>query len=140
VAALILETRGRVLEEWPYLHMGQYAMVRRGGMTAWNLGRVGAFPIRMREPQAFPVVDVFRAREFEYAVHGRAYQFLLVRDDDGGGSARLLPEGAAKITFSRGRWRVYRCGDHLTPPPPPSYNPPFPRTEGRRTDSRQESS
>jgi len=107
VMALVFDPRGAVLDKWPYLHAGQYAMVRRGGMTAANLGRVPVFPIRLREAPAYPSVDAFRPGDFRWETMGSAYDYFLLRSP-GEWRARLFPAEAVESVFERGEWVVLR--------------------------------
>jgi hypothetical protein len=107
VAPLMFDPRGAVLEQWPYLHIGQYAMVRRGGMTAFNLGRVAAFPIRLRDARSWPHTDVFRPRDFRFDVLGSHYDYFLLRGA-GPSRDRLFRPGTVDPVFDRGGWTVLR--------------------------------
>jgi hypothetical protein len=111
VMPLVFENRGRVLEPWPYLHLGQYAMVRRGGVTAANLGRYAPFPIRLLDPKSLPALDPFRPGDFRFETMGGGYDYFLVR---GAPPASLFPPGAAERVFSRGDWELYA---HAKAPP-----------------------
>jgi hypothetical protein len=107
VMPLLFDPRGRVLDRWPYLHFGQYAMVRRGGMTAANLGRVPVFPIRLRDAASFPHVDAFRPGDFRWETMGNAYDYFLLRSP-GESKARLFPAEAVESVFESGEWIVLR--------------------------------
>ena len=106
VFPLVFDPRGHVLEGWPYLHAGQYAMVRRGGMTSANLGRVPVFPVRLRDLKA-PHVDAFRPADFRFETMGGAYDYFLLRAA-GGWERRLFPPEAVERVFARGDWVVLR--------------------------------
>jgi hypothetical protein len=95
-----------VFTRWPYLHFGQYAMVRRGGLASANLGRIGAFPIRMKQAHEYPMIDVFRPEDFRYSENGRMYDFFLSRAL--GNPQIAAPDGAIEPVFSRGEWALYR--------------------------------
>lgn len=107
VMPLVFDPRGRVLDKWPYLHFGQYVMVRRGGMSAVNLGRVPVFPIHLRDAASFPHVDVFRPGDFRFDGMGRAYDFFLLRSP-GAWKERLFPAAAVEEVFASGEWVVLR--------------------------------
>jgi hypothetical protein len=104
VMPLIFENRGHVLEPWPYLHFGQYAMVRRGGVTSANLGRFAPFPIRLLHPESLPALDAFRPGHFRYAEIGPHYDAFLVRGTPPPG---LLPASKLAPIFAGGDWSVY---------------------------------
>jgi hypothetical protein len=104
VMPLVFENRGQVLEPWPYLHFGQYAMVRRGGVTAANLGRFPPFPIRLLDPEALPALDAFRPGDFRCDTMGSAYDAFFVR---GTPPAGLLPGAQVEVLFAGGDWTVY---------------------------------
>jgi hypothetical protein len=105
VAPLVFDARGSVLAQWPYLHFGQYAMVRRGGLTAANLGRVACFPIRMREARTRPQTDPFRPGDFDFESVGRHYDYYLLRRA-GSWRERLFPPGSVETVFESGDWTV----------------------------------
>jgi len=105
VAPLIFDARGAVLAQWPYLHFGQYAMVRRGGLAAMNLGRVACFPIRMRDARTLPHTDPFRPGDFRFEEMGRLYDYFLLRRA-GPWRARLFPEGTVDTVYEGGDWTV----------------------------------
>jgi len=106
VMSLIYDNRGRVLNKWPYLHFGQYYVVRKGGVVSNGLARSAAVPIRYRSPNAFPDMDAFRPQDFSYDAFAAHYDFLLVRD-----APRDFVESAGSRldrSFESGPWAVYR--------------------------------
>jgi hypothetical protein len=107
VMPLIFEPRGYVLDKWPYLHVGQYAMVRRGGVAAGTLGRIPAFPIRLRDADVVRDLDPFRPQDFRLATHGHAYDYFLLR---GGAEPRdaLFPPGTVEPVFEGEEWVLLR--------------------------------
>src|SRR5207247_1488360 len=54
VLALMYENKGSVLALSPYLHFGQYYMVRRGGATSGSLAESPTFPVRALAPLPHP--------------------------------------------------------------------------------------
>ena len=107
VAPLIFDARGAVLAQWPYVHVGQYAMVRRGGLAAMNLGRVACFPIRMRDARAIPHPDPFRPGDFRFETMGGLYDYYLLKSA-GAWRPRLFPPGTTETVFASGPWVVLR--------------------------------
>lgn len=105
VLPLIFDNRGHVLERWPYLHIGQYSMVRRGGVSAANLGRYEPFPIRLRNAQALPALDPFRPEDFRFDAIAPHYDCILVRDPSGAAHERFPPGTPRR--FDRAGWTVY---------------------------------
>jgi hypothetical protein len=118
VLALIYDQKGRVLEKWPYLHFGQYAMVRRGGAVAASFAASAPMPVRYRDVASFPHPGVWTPYAFDPEVHGSHYDFVLVRRPDA--PATLVRQWAAPealaideaATLQRireaGPWAVYR--------------------------------
>jgi hypothetical protein len=107
VLPLIFENRGQVIATWPYLHIGQYAMVRGGGVVSSTLARVPAFPIRLRDPKSLPALDPFQPRWFRYETAGLAYDVFLLR---GAGAVEraAFPPGSVDVVFDEGDWTVLR--------------------------------
>jgi hypothetical protein len=103
VLPLIFENRGAVLAKWPYLHLGQLAMVRRGGVVSSTLARVGPFPVRLLDPKSLPALDAFYPEHFRYERHGAFYDCFLAR---GAPPRELFPEGAVRTVFREGAWRT----------------------------------
>ena len=105
---LVYDARGHVLTRWPYLHFGQYAMVRRGGAAAHSLAKSPPFPLRLRRPADFPAPDPFRPQDFRAEVHLPHYDVVLAR---GGPPAAVLFAGATvrpTLAFEGGGWRAWR--------------------------------
>jgi hypothetical protein len=108
VLALMYEPRGHVLEKWPYLHFGQYAMVRRGGAAGGSFAASAPMPVRYRDVKSFPHPGPWRPGDFDPAVHGPCYDYVLVRWTSGGRPPAAGPSGLREPVFSQGPWRLYR--------------------------------
>src|SRR6185503_13096938 len=48
VMGLVYDTRGSVVETWPYLHFPQYAVVRHGGLASHSFAGNAPLPVRLR--------------------------------------------------------------------------------------------
>jgi hypothetical protein len=109
VMTLIFDPKGEVVGLWPYLHFGQYYMVRRGGTTSNTFAKNPSMPVRYLNIDALPQPSGWRPREFIYSRYGPHYDYFLVRDkadrdyDVFGPWARLV-----QPVFASGRWRVFR--------------------------------
>jgi hypothetical protein len=109
VLGLIYDSRGRVLERWPYLHFAQYAVVDGGGMAAHSFTANAPLPVRLRPEARVPAPGVWRPDEFRYDAHGRSFDHFLVRDPTGRHDGeRAFGGGAVDEVFREGAWRVYR--------------------------------
>jgi hypothetical protein len=108
VLGLVFETRGAVMERWPYLHFEQYAVVRGGGMAAHSFTANSPMPVRLRRAARVPAPEVWHPRTFDYDLHGEFFDYFLVR----GTTIDAIPLWSrpdAVVEVYRGRdWRVYR--------------------------------
>ena len=59
VLGLVFDTRGQVMERWPYLHFEQYAVVRGGGMAAHSFTANSPMPVRLRRMARVPAPEVW---------------------------------------------------------------------------------
>jgi hypothetical protein len=106
VLGLVFDNRGDVMERWVYLHVPQYAMVRRGGAAAWSLAKSPPFPVREREPGRLPAPDPFRPQEVSIPDHLEPYDHVLTRAVPPG-----LRDGLAARTthvLTAGEWDLWR--------------------------------
>jgi len=110
VLALIYDQKGRVLEKWPYLHFGQYVMVRRGGAVAASFAASAPMPVRYRDVASFPHPGVWTPYAFDPEIHGSHYDFVLVRRAAEPPPAPLAIDETPRLQRIReaGPWAVYR--------------------------------
>lgn len=108
VLGLIHDSRGDVLERWPYLHFEQYAVVRGGGVAAHSFTANAPLPVRLRPAARVPAPGVWQPGEFRYDVHGGFFDNFLVRDPTGRHDAAWPSKSALHEVFREGAWRVYR--------------------------------
>ena len=108
VLGLIYDSRGDVLERWPYLHFEQYAVVRGGGMAAHSFTANAPLPVRLRTEARVSAPGVWRPDEFRYDVHGAFFDHFLVRDPTGRHDVSWPDARAMEEVFREGAWRVYR--------------------------------
>jgi len=109
VLGLIYDSRGQVLERWPYLHFEQYAVVHGGGMAAHSFTANAPLPVRLRPRARGPEPRVWHPGEFRYDEHGRFFDFFLIRDPTGRQDVlRQFAPGSVDEVFRGGAWRVYR--------------------------------
>jgi hypothetical protein len=119
VLPLIYDNRGEVLEKWPYLHIGQYAMVRRGGTTSHTLAQIGAFPVARRADARLPIVDPWRPKTFDFARQGRSYDYFLIREERLAGVSPFRDhEREVRCVFREGPWSLYERMDAGNPAQP----------------------
>ena len=108
VLGLVHDTRGKVMERWPYLHFEQYAVVRGGGMAAHSFTANSPMPVRLRRAARVPAPEVWHPRHFRYEDHARHFDYFLVRGTaEDAGPLRERPEEMVE-TFRGEEWRVYR--------------------------------
>jgi hypothetical protein len=105
VLGLVHDSRGEVLERWPYLHFEQYALVERGAMAAHSFAANAPLPVRLRPEARVPAPSVWRPDQFRPGEDGGFFDYLLVRDPEGEGGA---PDPRFALVFREGAWRVYR--------------------------------
>jgi hypothetical protein len=108
VLGLIHDSRGGVLERWPYLHFEQYAVVRGGGVAAHSFTANAPLPVRLRPGARVPAPGVWQPGEFRYDVHRGFFDHFLVRDPTGRHDAAWPSRSALHEVFREGAWRVYR--------------------------------
>ena len=109
VLALMHDPRGRVLEKWPYLHFGQYSMVRRGGAAGGSFAASAPMPVRYRNANAFPHPSPWRPGDFDPSLHGPSYEYILVRGDPHGFPSVVgSSDGVLETVHREGPWGVYR--------------------------------
>jgi hypothetical protein len=108
VLGLIYDSRGTVMERWPYLHFEQYAIVDGGGYAAHSFAANAPLPVRLRPEARVKAPGVWRPDEFRYDEHGAFFDHFLVRDPKGTHDGARLFGGAAEEVFREGAWRVYR--------------------------------
>jgi hypothetical protein len=125
VLGLVHDTRGRVMERWPYLHFEWYAVVRGGGVAAHSFTANSPMPVRLRRTARVPAPEVWRPATFDYDQHGGFFDYFLVRGTREQAWALTLRSDAVAEVRRAGAWRVYRRrfelgpGPLLQPPAPP---------------------
>ena len=108
VLGLIYDSRGKIMERWPYLHFEQYAIVHGGGYAAHSFAANAPLPVRLRPGARVPAPSVWRPYEFRYDEHARFFDHFLIRDPEGAHDGSQLFGDAAEEVFREGAWRVYR--------------------------------
>ena len=108
VMGLIYDSRGAVMQRWPYLHFEQYAIVRNGGYAAHSFAANAPLPVGLRPGARVVAQGVWRPDQFRYDAHGAYFDHFLVRDPGGAHDPRALFGGAADEVYRGGAWRVYR--------------------------------
>lgn len=108
VLGLVFDSRGEVLERWPYLHFEQYAVVRGGGVAAHSFTANAPLPVRLRPDARVEVPGVWHPRDFRYDEHGPFFDHFLVRDPTGLHELQIPDDAAVEEVFREGAWRVYR--------------------------------
>jgi hypothetical protein len=104
VMGLVYDTRGSVVETWPYLHFPQYAVVRRDACVSHSFAANAPLPVRLRVSP--DVQGVWRADQFRYDAHGAAFDHFLVKD--GPDAAALFGAAPVRQVYGDGTWRVFR--------------------------------
>lgn len=111
VLGLMFDTRGKVLERWPYLHFEQYAVVHGGGVAAHSFTANAPLPVRLR-PEARPAAPaLWNPDSFRYDVHGEYFDHFLIHDPSGWRDT-TWPADRVEQIFREGPWRVYRGRFH----------------------------
>lgn len=83
--ALIYGAGSSVLQQAPFLHLGQYYVVDRGGMASFSFANFPQSPVLYPDvggPPQFPPRFEWTPERFTWAQHGHWYDYVLVR---GGG-------------------------------------------------------
>jgi len=110
---LVFDRGSEVVGPPIYLHAHAYYQARAGGLACYSFAELPKSPVRFRpgaEPPPFPPRFEWTPEAFDADLHGKSFDYFLVRTRAGQPAPRLFPPdhpGSPRVLFEGPRWKLY---------------------------------